>query len=139
MNTFVKIFEYLIDLMQRMISVIITLALLLFLWGILMYFKNASSSEGRRSSVNYITYGLLSLFVITSVWGLVSLVGSTLGINQDTNGNFNQSISNPNPEEGFNPLLQEGNLPFVDESHRGTPSLDLEDDSLFEEILNNNQ
>lgn len=74
------IFQFLMSVMDRAIAVLISLAVLAVLWGILTYFFKYSP-EKRKEANAFIIYGLLSLFVITSLWGFVSLFGSVLGIN----------------------------------------------------------
>jgi len=62
--------------------IIIALALLYFLWGVLRYMM-ASGDEGKRKEAQSVMlFGIIALFVMVSVWGLVSFLASTLGIDQ---------------------------------------------------------
>lgn len=81
MDTIQKVFEYVIGTMGNIVYLIMGLALLAFLWGVFKYFWYANSPDKRTESVKYITYGLISLFVIASVWGFVFLLGATFDIN----------------------------------------------------------
>jgi flagellar biogenesis protein FliO len=53
-------------------------ALFLFLWGVVKYFTNSDSAAKRSESVQTITYGLIALFVLVAVWGLVKLLQESL-------------------------------------------------------------
>ena len=60
---------------------IIALAFLVFIYGVVNYFflhggEDAKRAEGRQ----FILWGVLGLTVIFSVWGLVNILLSTLGI-----------------------------------------------------------
>ncbi len=64
------------------IPILIGLALLAFMWGILLYlFSGGKKEEGRM----FMIWGIVALFVMTSVWGLVAIVRST--VLSDTNSN----------------------------------------------------
>lgn len=60
------------------IPMIFVLAFLVFLWGILRY-MSATSAEKQKENKKFIVAGLIGLFVMTSVWGIVKIVGNTLG------------------------------------------------------------
>jgi hypothetical protein len=80
MKTIQDILQFFIDIMGDIVSLLVGLALLGFLWGVLSYFRHASSPDKRKESARFMVYGLISLFVITSVWGLVHLLGSTFDV-----------------------------------------------------------
>ncbi len=84
MDTLQDIFNWLMGLMESTVWLLVSLALLGFLWGILKYFVKASNPGNREESKKFMAYGILSLFVIVSLWGLVVLVGSLFGINLRT-------------------------------------------------------
>lgn len=53
-------------------------ALFYFLWGVVKYFISGDSAAKRNESVQTITYGLIALFVLIAVWGLVKLLQQSL-------------------------------------------------------------
>ncbi len=77
-------FRQLADSITGMITSIIPIlsgaALLVFLWGIADFVRNAESSTGREEGKQRMVWGVVGLFVLLSLWGLVSFVGSSLGI-----------------------------------------------------------
>ena len=62
-----------------LIPVLITAALVYFIWGVISYViaKDADDKEKARSVV---TRGILGLFIIVSVWGLIGIIQSTFAI-----------------------------------------------------------
>jgi len=62
------------------IPVVIGLALLTFLWGVMKYGTSRDEAT-RKESIAVITNGLIVLFVMVSVWGLVALFGDFFGLN----------------------------------------------------------
>jgi hypothetical protein len=61
------------------IPLIFSLAFLFFLWGIFK-FMAASDSTKKEQAKNYIWWGLVGLFVMVSLWGIIRILNSTLGI-----------------------------------------------------------
>lgn len=74
----------LIDAATGVVSLLIPLAasvaLLYFFWGMAKFILNAGSEEGREEGKHIMVWGIIALFCIIAVWGLVSFVGEALGI-----------------------------------------------------------
>jgi len=62
------------------IPIIIGITLLVFLWGVLRYGMSKDEAE-RKDSLWIITNGIIVLFVMISVWGLVWLFAEFFGVN----------------------------------------------------------
>jgi len=56
------------------------LALVLFLWGVFEYIKNADSPEDRQKGTQHIIWGLVGLFIMVSVWTILEIALNTFGI-----------------------------------------------------------
>ena len=67
------------SLMDLFIPIFVTLGLLYFLVGLTEYILS-SSEGGQTEGRNRIIYGILGLFVMVAVWGLVGVVANTFGI-----------------------------------------------------------
>jgi hypothetical protein len=58
------------------IPVIAALTLMYFIWGIFLLVRS-NSEDTRKEAIAIITFGIIALFVMVSVWGLVSILTST--------------------------------------------------------------
>ena len=76
---------YLIGLAVRSLNIIvgllITVALVYFIWACIQFFISADAEE-KAENKQHIIYGLIGIFAIVSVWGLVGFLGGLLGIGQ---------------------------------------------------------
>jgi phosphoglycerol transferase MdoB-like AlkP superfamily enzyme len=79
------------DLINVVMPLIISLTVLVFIWGI---FRMVTSSDGaaREEARGYITWGVVALFVMVSVWGLVNILVSSLHLNNTGPQNLEQMI-----------------------------------------------
>lgn len=59
---------------------LVTLAVVGFIWGVIQYFLNPDNEEKRKAGKSFIIWGLIALFVIVSVWGLVNVFSNTFGL-----------------------------------------------------------
>jgi len=67
-------------ILNNVIPVLITLAVVYFIWGVIHYGiarDEDAKTEGRGAMIQ----GLIALLVIVSVWGLVNFMKSFIGIN----------------------------------------------------------
>jgi len=60
-----------------LIPILIAAALVFFFYGLVQYIRKPEIAEGR----NVMIAGILSLFIMVSVWGLVNLAQNALGVN----------------------------------------------------------
>lgn len=69
------------QIMNVVIPILITLAVLYTIWGVIKY-ATAKEAEDQAEGRRVIISGIIGLFVIVSIWGLVAVLNSTFGINQ---------------------------------------------------------
>lgn len=70
-------FRRIIDILIPLVAAI---ALLYFFWGLAKFILNAQDEEAREQGKQIMIWGIVALFVIVSVWGLVQWIGSALGV-----------------------------------------------------------
>ena len=67
------------------IGLVVLLAILAFFWGLVQYFfKSKGSDEDRKAATKLMIYGILAIFVMVSIWGLIRLLQTTFGVTQNT-------------------------------------------------------
>ena len=77
------------NILNILIPILITAALVYFIWGVISYvIAKDADDQGKAKSV--ITRGIIGLFVILSIWGLIGVIQSTFGIG--AGGNVEQFL-----------------------------------------------
>jgi len=59
------------------ITTLVALALLYFFWGIALFILNAANEEARTTGRQKMIWGIIGLFVIISIWGILAVVNNT--------------------------------------------------------------
>ncbi|MEK7662373.1 MAG: pilin [Patescibacteria group bacterium] len=62
------------------IRLLVALAVVFFLWGAAKFLRNAEDPGKREEGRMFMLYGVIALFVIVAVWGLVGILANTFGI-----------------------------------------------------------
>ncbi|MCC6290488.1 hypothetical protein IT398_00200 [Candidatus Nomurabacteria bacterium] len=80
------------------IPLIIGLGVVYFLWGVLQYVTAGGDDEKKAAGRSTMIYGVIALFVMVSVWGLVNVLGGTFNF-----GGANRPTQIPTvpPPQGF--------------------------------------
>lgn len=60
--------------------IVVALALLFFFVGLAKYILNTGDEEKKADGRNIMIWGIIALFVMVSVWGLVEVVANTFNI-----------------------------------------------------------
>ena len=69
------------DLIQLLTIIVAAIALLVFLWGLAMFiFKLGGDEKAVESGRTLMIWGVVALFVMVSVWGLVAFMQRELGL-----------------------------------------------------------
>lgn len=68
------------SVIEAISPVLLGLGCLLFLWGVFQYVRTENAKD-KGKAASYIAWGIGLLFVLSSVWGLVYMIGQTIGIN----------------------------------------------------------
>lgn len=70
---------WIISLMNYIVWAMMTAALLVFLYGIVkLMFVGGANEESRSKGKKFMLWGIISLFVMVSVWGLVGVLKTSL-------------------------------------------------------------
>jgi len=74
-------------LISSALPIVVGLALLGFFWGLAMFIFNANNEEKQKEGKSIMIYGVIALFIMVSVWGLVRFIGSALNVDSGGSGN----------------------------------------------------
>jgi uncharacterized membrane protein len=86
-----------------LIPILVTLAVIYVIVGVIKY-ATASDDETQATARKSILSGIIALFVIVSIWGLVAILNSTFGVGQ---GGQNIGVC----QEVYNPQTDNFELP----------------------------
>ena len=76
--TFLDTLNLVNTVLNAVIPMLITLALIYFFWGLISYI--GSGDEDKAKARDIMIYGVLSLFVMVSIWGIIRLLQSTFKV-----------------------------------------------------------
>jgi hypothetical protein len=68
------------DILDFLIPLMLSLAVLVFLWGLVKFIANADDEGAKESGKNLMVWGMIALFVMVSFWGIIGFVQESLGI-----------------------------------------------------------
>jgi hypothetical protein len=76
--------QTLIESIRRIVGialpVVVGLALLGFFWGLMKFIFSAGNEEAKDEGKRIMIYGIIALFVMVAVWGLVGFIAGALGV-----------------------------------------------------------
>ena len=70
------------DILSYIIPLLITLGLIYFLWGVAKYVASGDDEAGRDAGRQMIVNGIIALFVMISIWGLVGVLVDTFSVSE---------------------------------------------------------
>lgn len=70
-GTFQDVVCVTLDILSLLIPLLAAAALLVFFWGIVKFIRHAGSEDVREDAKNTMFWGLIGLFVMVSIWGIV--------------------------------------------------------------------
>src|SRR3989338_3739048 len=76
-RSLIAIFQNIID---AVIPFLVGLAVMLVLYGIVGFISHAADEEKRTEAKNFIIWGIIGIFVMVSVWGLVNILVKTFNL-----------------------------------------------------------
>jgi len=79
-NNFKELVYSIIPIANNIIKVLIMFALLVFLWGIAKFIRSAGNPEAKEEGKQKMIYGVVGLFIIVSIWGLIGILKNTFGV-----------------------------------------------------------
>ncbi len=76
-----ELFSFVLTLLlDYVVPIIMGLAVVVFLWGILKFITKAGDEGAQTEGKQLMLWGIIALFVMTSVWGLVHILTTTFGL-----------------------------------------------------------
>lgn len=74
------------QILNAVLPVMITLAVVYFVWGVVSYMIG-NDEEAKKRGKDKVIYGIIGLAIIVSVWGLVNILVDTFGLDMAEEAN----------------------------------------------------
>jgi hypothetical protein len=68
------------QIINILIPITFAIALLAFFYGLIRYILAAGSEEAKESGRRIMIGGIIALFVMSAIWGIVRLLANTVGV-----------------------------------------------------------
>ena len=68
-------------IVNPIIGLLFGLALLYFMYGVAVFIVNGDNDVKRREGANHMLWGVVGLFVMVSVFGIMKIICTTIGCN----------------------------------------------------------
>ncbi len=67
------------DIGLKLIPLLGAIAFLVFVYGVARFIKSAGSEKELKDSKNLLIWGIIGLFVLVTIWGIVAFLGGEFG------------------------------------------------------------
>lgn len=57
---------------------LVSLSVIYFVWGLVVFIRDAGEDAKREEARSHMVWGILGLFIIFSVWGIMSIIMATI-------------------------------------------------------------
>ncbi|MGM0629325.1 MAG: hypothetical protein ACQESA_02775 [Patescibacteria group bacterium] len=73
-TTLTSLLDDFLNVIDRLVLVVLALGLVFFLWGMAKFILRADSDTEREKGKQVMIWGLIALFVMVSVWGIIAFI-----------------------------------------------------------------
>ncbi len=73
-------------LIELLFPIAVALAVLFFIWGLAVFILHSGDEKSAEEGKRKMFWGVLALFVIVSIWGIVAFLGNVFGVGQGGTG-----------------------------------------------------
>ena len=74
------VMDLLIQTFTAIVPILLSLAVLVFLWGVVKFVAHAGDEKAVEEGKTLMVWGMVGLFVMVGVWGIVGYIQSSLGL-----------------------------------------------------------
>ena len=83
-QTLLNTLGFISTVLNDVVWLLITIAIIVFFWGLIQYLLSINEAEKRNEGLKIMTYGIIALFVMVSIWGIIRLLQATFKVTSTT-------------------------------------------------------
>lgn len=68
------------NIVLPLVKLLFALTVLIFIWGLIGFFKGTEDPEARKTGQQHILWGVVGIAIMISVYGIIRFVASSLGL-----------------------------------------------------------
>ncbi len=72
------------DIINLIIPLMVAIALIAFFWGLIKYLFAQGNEESKTDGKKIMLWGIVALFVMVSIWGIIRVIADTFNIQSGT-------------------------------------------------------
>ncbi len=72
--------KILTNVVNPVIYLIMALAVVYFVWGVMVFIQNADKAEKRDEGYKHMIFGVIGIFIMVSAKGIINIILSTMGL-----------------------------------------------------------
>ena len=76
------------------VELVFAIAIIFFFWGMIQFIRNSGEQKARDEGKQKMLWSIIALFVMVSIYGIITFLGTTLGVTPAT------SVSLPHVTQG---------------------------------------
>ena len=73
------------SIIDPLVLLIFSAGVFLFTWGLVVFLLNSENPEKRKVGVQHMLWGIVGVFIMATVFGILSIITDTLGLGDPTN------------------------------------------------------
>jgi len=73
------------SIIDPIVLLIFSAGVFLFTWGLVVFLLNLDNPEARKTGVQHMLWGILGVFIMATVFGIISIITETFGLGDPTN------------------------------------------------------
>lgn len=73
------------SIIDPLVLLIFSAGIFLFTWGLVVFLTQLDNPEGRRTGTRHMLWGIIGVFIMATVFGIISIVTETFGLGDPTN------------------------------------------------------
>ena len=73
------------NIIDPLVLLIFSVGIFLFTWGLVVFLTKVDDPEGRKTGVQHMLWGIIGIFIMATVFGIINIVTETFGLGDPTN------------------------------------------------------